>query len=114
MFREDLYRPWFAKLDTSNSKAEDDWGFEIISGDYSGTVVQIQKVNFPDDEVSSLAIDYHIIKKPENLFDQDLKDELFASVFETIINDILTEAIQNYKDPNEQNRNDNIKESNSL
>lgn len=101
MLRNDLYKPWFV--------GEKDWGFEIISGDYLGTVVQIKKLDFPQDD-ENLAIDFHTISKPSSVTDEMLAGDNFKLVFETIVNDILTEALDTLKD--EQDRDNNIKESN--
>lgn len=107
MLRNDLYRPWFLE--------NDKWGFEIISGDYQGVVIQIEKIAFKDDngnpEEPNLDVEYNIINKPELLKDEDLKTEMFKSTFEMIVSDIITEAIQNFE--NAKDRNDDPKESDS-
>lgn len=107
MLRGELYNPWFANI---VDKGDSEWGFEIISGDYIGTVIQIKSLDFPD-KGENLAVDYHTIKMPEGLSEESFQDEKFQLVFETILNDILTEALDNYK--NESNRNNNTQEPDS-
>ena len=46
MLRNDLYKPWFA--------SENDWGFEIIDGQFSGVIVQIEKVEFVETDGGNL------------------------------------------------------------
>jgi len=89
MLREDLYKPWFV--------GEDNWGFEIISGDFLGVVLQIENFDILD-KSNEADMKYHIINKPELLSEEDLKSEMFYQVVSTIINDILSEMIQSYKD----------------
>jgi len=101
MLRNELYRPWFV--------GEKSWGFEIIEGDFSGVVVQIEKINFASDESSNMDVEYHVINKPELVNEEEIKSDLFKTLFETIVNDIVKEAIENLKD--EQDRNDNITKS---
>ena len=90
MLRGDLYQPWFV---------EDKWGFEIISGDFLGVVVEIEKMDF-DDKINEVVVDYHVISKPESLTQEELKGQLFEQLYQNIINDILREAIEIHK--NEQ------------
>ena len=99
MLRNELYKPWFLK---------EDWGFEIIDGEFSGTVVQIQELDFAKDDSSGLDIKYHVINKPEIVTEELIKGDLFKAVFETIVNDIVREAVETFKD--EQDRNDNLTE----
>lgn len=89
MLRGDLYQPWFV--------GEDKWGFEIISGEYLGVVLQIEKFDIVDD-TNETTLDYHVINKPDLLSEEELKSEMFSQVIGTIINDILSEMIQVYKD----------------
>ena len=85
MLRNELFRPWFV--------GEKDWGFEIIDGEFSGVTVQIEKLEFPDENSSELALDYHVVHKPELITDEHIKSDMFKVVIELIINDILKEAI---------------------
>lgn len=104
MLRNDIYRPWFLESDK--------WGFEIIDGDFSGVVIQLEKLDFAEEgEEGNFDVSYHIIHKPELVSEEDVKGELFKSTFELIVNDILREALDIVKD--EQNRNDDTKEPDS-
>ena len=98
MLRNDLYRPWFA--------GEKDWGFEIIDGEYSGVVVQVESIEFSKKDDGTVDLDFHVIKQPESLQELDIKGDLFTKTVELIINDILKEAIDSY----EQARNNNTEE----
>jgi hypothetical protein len=104
MLRNDLFQPWFV--------GESQWGFEIISGEFQGISVQIESVEFSDSPDGNLALDYHLVHRPE-MFSEDVsKDPLFIHTIELIINDILTEAIAGLKN-DEQNRNNDSEESSS-
>ena len=89
MLRNDLFKPWFV--------GEKDWGFEIIDGEFRNVTVQIEKLDWPDEDSSELALDYHIVHKPELITDEDIKSDTFKAVVEVIINDILREAIDELK-----------------
>lgn len=100
MLRNDLYKPWFLE----DSK----WGFEVIDGEFSGVVVEVENIEFKNDsEDGNLDVNYHIINKPSLLTDEDVKSDLFKSTFELIVNDIVREAIETF---DENDRNNNTKE----
>ena len=80
MLRGDLYQPHFAEGNK--------WGIEILSGDFKGVFVQVEKFNVVK---QGIEVDYHIVHKPESIT-EDLKGELFNSVSNTILDDILKEA----------------------
>ena len=88
MLRNELYKPWFV--------GEKDWGFEIVDGEYRGVVVQIEKLDFPNEGSDQLVLDYHTITQPESI-PIDTSSETFKAVIELIINDILREAINDHK-----------------
>ena len=89
MLRNELFKPWFV--------GEKDWGFEIIDGEYKGVTVQIEKLDWPDEGKSELALDYHVVYKPEIITDEDIAGDKFKVIIEVIINDILKEAIDDLK-----------------
>ena len=89
MLRNELYKPWFV--------GEKDWGFEIVDGEFNGVAVQIEKLDFPDEGSDRLALDYHIVHKPDLITDEAVKSDMFKAVMEVIINDILREAINDHK-----------------
>ena len=88
MLRNELFKPWFVG---------NDWGFEIIDGEFNGVTVQIAKLDWPDEGSNELALDYHVVHKPELVTDEDIKSDTFKAVVEVIINDILREAINELK-----------------
>jgi hypothetical protein len=88
MLRNDLFKPWFVG---------NDWGFEIIDGEFNNVTVQIAKLDWPDEGSNELALDYHVVHKPELITDEDIKSDTFKAVVEVIINDILREAINEFK-----------------
>lgn len=100
MLRNELFKPWFVG---------EDWGFEIIDGEYKEVCLQITKFEFKESQDGNVDLEYHVVRKPEILTEEDLKKPEFQSVVEVIINDILREAIGHY----EQTRNDNPKEPGS-
>ena len=100
MLRNELYKPWFA----GDEKV---WGFEILEGEFKDTVIQIDKLEIAESEEGNMNVEYNVINKPEVVSDDDIKGELFKTVFTTIIEDIIREAVKTY----EQDRNDNPEES---
>lgn len=102
MLRNDLYKPWALK---------EDWGVEIIDGEFSGLVLQITDVQFDETAEGNLSVEYHVINKPEIITDEMLKEDLFKSTFNIIINDIVSEAVEIHK--HDENRNNSSKEPDS-
>ena len=100
MLRNELFKPWFVG---------EDWGFEIIDGEFKDVTLQITKFEFKESNDGNVDLEYHVVRKPEILTDEDLKNPEFQAVVEVIINDILKEAIDHY----EQTRNDDSKEPGS-
>jgi hypothetical protein len=104
VLRNELYKPWFSK--------DKDWGFEVIDGEYSGVVVQVTDLQFKEEtseDNSNLSVEYHVISKPEIISEESVKSDLFNALFQTIITDLVSEAIENYAN----NRDDDSKESDS-
>jgi len=99
MLRNDLYKPWFAD--------KNQWGFEILSGDYQGLVVQLENIDMIEEAKKGIGVNYHIIHKPDIVSKDMMKSEILNQTFDLIINDILTEAMQI-----DVNRNNNTEESN--
>ena len=83
------------------------WGFELISGDFKDVVVQIENFEIKETEEGNATLDYHIINKPEIITQEEISSDNFKLLVETVINDILTEAVKIY----ENSRNDNPSES---
>lgn len=95
VLRNDLYRPWFV--------GEKDWGFEIIDGEFSGIVVQVESVEFSSKNDGSVDLNYHVIRQPEDDRELDTKGDLFTNTVEIIINDILKEAVDHYEQTRDNN-----------
>jgi len=86
MLRNDLYNPWFAD--------DKKWGFEILSGDFQGLVVQLENIDLIDQAKNGIGVNYHIIYKPEILSKDMMESEMLNQTFDLIINDIIQEAMQ--------------------
>ncbi len=96
MLRNDTYKPWFEG---------EDWGVEIIDGEYSGVIVQFKSLEFSAKDDGTVDVDFHIINQPLGA-EIDTKSDMFNNTIEIIINDILKEAISLY----EQTRNNDTTE----
>lgn len=100
MLRGDLYQP-FAH--------GNDWGFEILTGDFQGVVIQIENLKFPRENDPQIDVDYHVIHKPDIIETEEIKGPLFDTLFQTIVTDIVNEAITIY----ESNKNDDYENRNN-
>lgn len=89
MLRNTLYKPWFA--------GEKKWGFEITEGMFNNVVVEIESIEFAEDTANEVELNYHVISKPELVSTNLSDDPVFKSQVELIINDILHEAIETFK-----------------
>lgn len=87
MLRNDLYIPWFV---------DDKWGFEIITGEFIGVVIEVEKFNIKEDDSGEVQLDYHIIKQPESM-QLETDNPLLMETIGVIFNDILKEAVENYE-----------------
>lgn len=88
----ELYRPWAV----DNAR----WGIEILQGKYKESVIQIESVEFAENDPSSLQLDYHTINIPDGLLKEDYDSSEFVDTMQLIISHILSEAIQDYKENN--------------
>ena len=98
MLRNELFKPWFVG---------EDWGFEIIDGEYKEVCIQIEKIEFDETADGNLKLDYHTVRKPELITDEELTGPKFQAIIEVIINDILREAINEFDN---KTRNNNSEE----
>lgn len=87
-----LYRPW--AVDNTH------WGVEIIEGKFKESVIQIEQVEFDEVDSGSLKVDYHTINIPEGLLKEDYDSTEFVDIMQLVISDILSKAIQDYKENN--------------
>lgn len=95
MLRGELYKPWFA--------TESDWGFEILEGEFKDVVIKVSSIEFVENGDGNTDVSYDVINKPEILSDEDMKGELFKTVFTTIIEDIVREAVTLYEQDRDNN-----------
>lgn len=79
---------------------ENGWGFELHDGEFKGTVIQIEDVNFieEDSEDGNMELKFHILSTPDNMSKEELAGDSFTRVISECMNDILTKAIENYKE----------------
>lgn len=88
-----MFRPW---------AAGDKWGVELTEGIFDGVVIQIEEVKFLDNsDNGNVEMEYNRIHTPAHLNESDFQSENFSNVMNSVINQILMEAVQHY----EQNRN---------
>lgn len=88
----ELYRPWAV----DNAR----WGVEITQGEYKDAVIQIEGVEFKDDTSGELQVDFHIVNFPDGMVKEDFDKSNFVELFQLIISDILSKAIEDYKETN--------------
>ena len=86
----ELYRPWAV----DNAR----WGVEITQGEYKDAVIQIEEVDFKDDTSGELQVDFHIVNFPDGMVKEDFDKANFVELFQLIISDILSRAIEDYKE----------------
>ena len=90
MLRNELYKPWFADKER--------WGFEVLSGDFQGVIIQIENIKVEEiNQQSAVGVNYHVIHKPSIIENSEMKSPNFQSLIDTVINDILNEAMENYE-----------------
>ena len=88
-----LYAPW--AVDNAH------WGVEITQGEYKDAVIQIEHVEFKDDTSGELQVDYHIVNYPEGMVKEDFDKSNFVELFQLVISDILSKAVEGYKETND-------------
>lgn len=87
-----LYRPW--AVDNVH------WGVEIVEGKFKESVIQIEQVEFDEVDSGSLKVDYHTIHIPDGLLKEDYDSTEFVDIMQLVISDILSRAIEDYKENN--------------
>jgi hypothetical protein len=71
----------------------DAWGIEILSGEFKDTVIEIDELNFADED-GTLTFDFYITKFPEGMVYEDVKSNPnFDEVLQSILLEIITSAI---------------------
>lgn len=97
--RNTLFKPWFVN--------EDDWGIEIIDGPFKEVCIQFKDIAFEENSEGNCQLDYHMVRKPEEITQEILDGPEFTSTLEIIINEILRTALEDY----ESSRNNHTQES---
>ena len=82
---KEYYLPW---------AVDGKWGIEIVEGAFTGSVIQIENIEFKEDNLEELFVDYHMINMAEGLLESDYKDSEFLDMMQLIISDIIAEAIR--------------------
>lgn len=95
------YEPWHL-----NDKA---WGVKITGGKFKDTVISIDTVEMGNDADGMMTLQFHFINKTSGMPSREYDSIEFNSLMEKILNDIIQRAIDEYN----QDRDDNISESNS-
>lgn len=87
------YEPWAI----TNEKG-DLWGFKLLEGKYSGTIISINSVEMDDkSDDGTVALDFNFIQRPKGKTEEDLNSSEFNGVIADIINDILAKAINEFE-----------------
>jgi|688.fasta_scaffold1054659_2 hypothetical protein len=95
------YEPWHL-----NEKA---WGIKVTGGKFKDTVISIDTVEFEPDSDGMMTLDFHFINKTSGLPEREFNSIEFNSLMEKILNDIIKRAVDEF----DQDRDDNLSESNS-
>jgi len=78
---------------------ENAWGVELTEGIFKGAVIQIEDVNFVDnDESGNMELTFHVISTPEHMSKDDLKGDEFTNDISNCMNDILTKALEQFSE----------------
>ena len=87
------YEPWAIK----NEKG-DLWGFKLLEGNYTGTIISINSVEMDDkSDDGTVALDFNFVQRPKGKTEEDLNSAEFNGVVADIINDILAKAIYEFE-----------------
>lgn len=86
------YEPWTVK-----DEEVDLWGVVITDGDFNGTIIAINELDF-DDTRDGMKLDYTIYKLPEVFDKEKLSDDpRFKDMLQFLVQDILEKAIHEYE-----------------
>jgi len=94
------YEPW-----TIKNEKMDEWGFRIDDGEFAGTVISIKNTSITEE--GEMALEFNFIATPPEKTSKELESQEFNQVLEYILNDILTKAVNEF-----ENRDNNSSESN--
>ena len=82
---KEYYIPW---------AVENNWGIEITQGKFEGSVIQIETLDFAEEETGQLQVDFHTINIPDGILKEDYETSEFTDMMQLIISDIIAEAIR--------------------
>lgn len=88
-----LYAPW--SVDNAH------WGIEIVEGKFKDSVIQIENVEFDEQDTSSLKVDYHTINMPETLVKEDYNTQEFYDIMQLVLSDIISKAVEEHRQSND-------------
>jgi len=86
------FEPWVVK-----NEDNDAWGFKILDGRFAGAVIGVNEFKLADEEKGEAALDFNFIQKPIDATDEELTSQEFNDTISSIINEILTRAIEQYE-----------------
>ena len=68
------YEPWAIK-----NEKDDLWGFKLLEGNYTGTIISINSVEMDDkSDDGTVALDFNFVQRPKGKTEEDLNSsELF-------------------------------------
>jgi hypothetical protein len=86
------YKPW-----SIENEKTDLWGFELLEGEFAGTTIAITSLSMEDSNDGSIALDFTVFKQPEGQ-EIDTQSDNFNEALSGVVNDILTKAVNEFKD----------------
>lgn len=89
----DMYSAW--AVDNAH------WGIEIIQGKFKESVIQIENVEFDDNDSKTLKVDYHTINIPSDLVKEDYNTHEFYDMMQLILSDIISKAVEEHRQAND-------------
>ncbi len=91
------FEPWYV--------SETDWGVTLTAaGKFNGTIIQIQKLDFGDD--NEVELKYHVVNKPEGVDESIYADTEFQYILQDIVTTLIKEVVKEH-----ENRTGNFSES---
>lgn len=82
------FEPWYI--------SETDWGVTLTAdGPFKGTVIQIQKLDFGDNE--EVELNYHVVNKPESMDESIYADTEFQYILQDIVTTLIKEVVKEHE-----------------
>jgi hypothetical protein len=85
------YKPW-----SIQNEKTDLWGFELLEGEFAGTTIAITSLSMENSDDGTIALDFTVFKQPEDR-EIDTQSDSFNETLNGVVNDILTKAINEFK-----------------